>query len=330
MPVNTQMASMINKAAHKVANAYEIVRDNVTASNAVVFIDANDGKTVYTNDKSLATKLASKSLDVKTIGERMAEGLWVYVKKADITLADAAKPVAQVMNLAPASWNKPLGGLGTSPLVSMLTSGLLGGGLGYAGGALAERLIPQDYMERNKLRKSTAYLGALLGAAGPAYLGYAGMRVNEGEGKNPWSAWVEPNVLLKGAEENLRKELGDSEIVKQALEPTDSGLFNIKPIPVDSFNRAVLTDPYASLGLQTATVGLVEAANQSRGNSGLINPYDIARIGMGMGAGLTQAYLGGRVLGALAGLTPKSQQLLQQTGMYAGALKAVVPGLFGQ
>ena len=56
---------------------------------------------------------------------------------------------------------------------------------------------------------------------------------------------------------------------------------------------------------------------------------DIARIGMGMGAGYVQATIGGKVLGALAGLTPQAQRTLQGAGVIAGAMKAVVPGLFG-
>jgi hypothetical protein len=56
---------------------------------------------------------------------------------------------------------------------------------------------------------------------------------------------------------------------------------------------------------------------------------DIARVGMGMGAGYIQASIGGRVLGALAGLTPEAQRTLQNAGVVAGAVKSVVPGLFG-
>ena len=57
---------------------------------------------------------------------------------------------------------------------------------------------------------------------------------------------------------------------------------------------------------------------------------DIARVGIGMGAGYVQATLGGKVLGALVGLTPQAQRTLQGAGVVAGALKAVVPGFFGQ
>jgi hypothetical protein len=56
---------------------------------------------------------------------------------------------------------------------------------------------------------------------------------------------------------------------------------------------------------------------------------DIARVGMGMGAGYVQASIGGRVLGALAGLTPQAQKTLQTAGVIAGAVKSVIPGLFG-
>ena len=67
-----------------------------------------------------------------------------------------------------------------------------------------------------------------------------------------------------------------------------------------------------------------------RSGMGIITPMDIARVGLGMGAGYVQATVGGKVLGALAGLTPQAQKTLQTAGVVAGALKSVVPGLFGQ
>jgi hypothetical protein len=137
--------------------------------------------------------------------------------------------------------------------------------------------------------------------------------------------------FLRAAAEGLEKAAPEcnpeSEFVKAAI-GEGGGLF-MPSIPVDLFNRAVLVDPFATPQLQAATVGMTEAANQARGGLGIISPYDLARIGIGMGAGLSQAYLGGKVLGALAGLTPQAQKRLQQTGAFAGALKAVVPGLFG-
>jgi hypothetical protein len=56
------------------------------------------------------------------------------------------------------------------PLAGMLTSGLVGAGLGYGGGWLAEKLLPDNW-ERGKLRRTLAILGGALGAAPGAYMG---------------------------------------------------------------------------------------------------------------------------------------------------------------
>jgi hypothetical protein len=206
---------------------------------------------------------------------------------------------------------------------------------------LAEHLLPEEYIERGKLRKTTALLGALAGAAPAAYLGTVGHRNWKDPNRSAWNSWVEPNVFfgqqsdaIKNASQKLEAmaegKLDDS-IMKEAFDYGNSsaGLMAAAAIPVDAFNRAVMIDPFTPPAIRAATVGITEAADQAKGNMGIINPFDIARIGVGMGAGLSQAYLGGKVLGALAGLTPKAQSTLQQTGMFAGALKAVVPGLFG-
>lgn len=50
-----------------------------------------------------------------------------------------------------------------SPIAAMLTSGLVGAGLGYAGGKLGEKLLPNGY--GRKLPRTGALLGGLVGAA---------------------------------------------------------------------------------------------------------------------------------------------------------------------
>jgi hypothetical protein len=104
---------------------------------------------------------------------------------------------------------------------------------------------------------------------------------------------------------------------------------SLEPIPVDAFNRLVLNDPFTPTPMQYATLGLINAASNIGGPSRFVSPMDIARVGMGMGAGYVQASIGGRVLGALAGLTPQAQKTLQTAGVIAGAVKSVIPGLFG-
>ena len=58
--------------------------------------------------------------------------------------------------------------MGPSPLSRGIVSGLMAGGLGYGAGALAEHLFPEKYVQRGKLRRTLAAIGALggLGVAG--------------------------------------------------------------------------------------------------------------------------------------------------------------------
>lgn len=335
------LPSRVKNTAIKLWPLYSSLRRAMNNAEAVVWIDA-DNEAMYTDDHKTEERMKKEGFNVNYVDVKLSDkGNWVYIKKASMPVWKVIKPITQAMNLAPASWNKPFGQLGTSPLFSMLTSGLLGGGLGYAGGALAEHLLPEDYVERGKLRKTTALLGALAGAAPAAYLGTVGQRNWQDPERSSFNAWIEPNVFfgqqnnaIKQASQELATFFDEKLEVYTTKEAFDygtsgSGLGILADIPVDAFNRTVMMDPFTPPAIRAATVGLTEAADQSKGNSGIINPFDIARIGVGMGAGLSQAYLGGKVLGALAGLTPKAQNTLQQTGMFAGALKAVVPGLFG-
>ena len=338
--------SMIKKASKDLLPYYALIKKAMPYDDSPVWLNANtpsigeSEKIAYTDSYKVKEALESRGINTAYITERLPDNKnWIFIKKALATW-EVTHPIAQTMALAPAAWNKPLGGFGTSPLFSMLTSGVLGGGLGYLGGTLAEQLVPEEYMEPGKLRKTTALMGALAGAAGPAYLGTIGHRNWTDPNRSPWNSWIEPNVLSGIQKTAMAMALNklvalnpDKEAdvyVKAAFFPgSASGMMGLQQIPVDAFNRVILNDPFMSNGMQMATIGLTTAADQSGGKPGLISPFDIARIGIGMGAGLSEAYLGGKVLGALAGLTPMAQKTLQQTGMFAGAIKAIIPGIFG-
>ena len=168
-------------------------------------------------------------------------------------------------------------------------------------------------------------------------------RSNPERDSNPMKAFIRPNVLF-GNPQTAPSPITKASSALKSLQPSiseemqklanffmnEDDSFTLSPIPVDSFNRMVMNDPLAPAPIQAATVGLTSAANSYRGGMGIITPMDIARVGLGMGAGYVQATVGGKVLGALAGLTPQAQKTLQTAGVVAGALKSVVPGLFGQ
>lgn len=206
---------------------------------------------------------------------------------------------------------------GPNPMSAALAGGLVSGGLGYLGGRVVENVMPGVF-ERGKLRRNLAMLGAGLGVLPAAYFANYNYRDNPDAGF--WDAWRRPNPLFGGK----------SAIHRAFQKSADAGAFMPnQQIPVDSFNRVVLADPFTPMILRQATSALLNTADSAGGGTGLISPYDLARIGIGMGAGFAQAYVGGRVLGALAGLSPEAQINLQRTGAFAGALKAAVPGIFG-
>lgn len=258
--------------------------------------------------------LLQKDADFTTV-ESLDGPSTIRVKAADTPVTRVAGPIAQLTNIAPSWWNKPIGG--PTPLAATLAGGMLGAGGGYLAGRLGEAFLPQSVLDRGKLRRMGAIFGGMVGSSPGLFLGAEGMKMRPADGKSDWRAWIEPNPLV------------NTEMPAKAADWGNQTGASLGEVPVDAFNRAVLSDPFLTPQLQAATVGLVSSADTMRGNSGIIGPQDLVRVAVGMGAGLSQAYLGGKVLGALAGLTPDAQQKLQQMGMFAGALKAVVPGMFG-
>jgi hypothetical protein len=272
---------------------------------------------------------------------------WILVKRAASTrMSSILGPIAQAMAIKPSKFTNYIGG--ATPLASMLAGGALAAGVGYGAGALGETLAPGVF-EKGVLRKRMAMLGGLLGATPGLALGGIGVHtwdspLNPDRASNPLKAFITPNVLYGNPPTVGRPDISKAAACLKARQPYISeemqkvaNMFfspdeplRIDPIPVDSFNRMIMNDPFAPVPIQAATLGIVSAADNYRGNSGFITPMDIARVGLGMGAGYVQATVGGKVLGALAGLTPQAQKTLQTAGVVAGALKSVVPGLFGQ
>lgn len=61
---------------------------------------------------------------------------------------------------------------GPSPLSNAIVGGLLAGGAGYLGGTALEHLMPEEYVERGRLRKTLALAGAGLGAVPGLWQGF--------------------------------------------------------------------------------------------------------------------------------------------------------------
>lgn len=236
--------------------------------------------------------------------------------------------------------NNALGG--SRPLSNAIVSSLALGGLGYGAGTLMEHLFPERYVERGKLRKTLGLAGVLGGVGIGANNAYANARAT---GTTFGRGWLVPNnALPKDLAVKTGAFEGDNDI---------SGLMT-PSIPVDAFNRVVWNDvrkgvvgnqynPYGTKSpwgsneqpmhtppqLASATTGLMSGISQMAG-SPVLRPADVIHGIASAGVGLATAHLAGKTLSALAGLTPEAQNKLQDMGLWAGMLHAVVPPLFSQ
>lgn len=238
------------------------------------------------------------------------------------------EPAAKAWQTAAA----PLGG--THPLATMLLGGLLTSGLGYAGGKALDYVLPEEYFEKGVAPKNLAILGGILGAMPGAAYGAMQYQTNPNTGK-PFSAsgagWLSTYPWNK----------------KTAA---DTGSMMTRSIPVDAFNRAIWNDVSAAPNpfgtkdrwgtdeqslhtpapVAAAASGLLTGTAAMLNNATHVSPWDIALTAAGTGLqGWTYGMTAGKVLGALAGLKPESQQRLQHAGLWGGLLTGTVRALFG-
>lgn len=245
---------------------------------------------------------------------------WLPVKTA-ATVGDALHRLLQTWQLSRSPFSDLYGG--PHPVASMLAGGLLGAGLGYGGARLAEHVVPSladDEQRKQRFRGAGAVLGGLAGAAPGALVGHAESQHHP----EPWKAWVSPPALFDAKESADRLAFCLEQLPKLGADLTF-----MPSIPVDAFNQAVWADPGIPEAVRAATTGLVGAAALSRDHSPIVSPWDVARIAVGMGSGYASGLLVGKVLGALANVSPQTQEKLRQTGMWAGAINAFVPRVFG-
>jgi hypothetical protein len=253
---------------------------------------------------------------------------WILVKAGGAPL----KPVAQALNMTETPLNAMFGG--PTPLASALSGGLIGAGLGYGGGFVADQVLPEKYFRKGRLRRVMALLGGAAGAApGLAWGASASQSNPEAPGVAAFThGWP---MREQDRDEQFRKvgSVGEAHAAlmvlagEKAAKWNSTGAADFPPIEVDAFNQVVWGDHRTPLAVRAATTGLTESASVLTG-ADMVSPMDVGRIAVGMGTGWASGMLVGKTLGALAGLTPETQGKLQQAGMWAGILSNVVPMAF--
>lgn len=261
---------------------------------------------------------------------RKEHGPWLRVKTA--SLPELLGPVAQAGGWHRGLPTNLLGG--PSPFSAMVASGALGAGAGYGAGWLAEQLVPEEYLRTGRLRKTLASLGGLAGAIPGFWTATDNWRHGASMFDN-FGAEKAGAVALKSLGDMLDifaqpDSITRREMYKLADAYGNAGGSSVyaKAIEKDRFNRALWNDPFTPDYLKGMTSGVVEGADQVGGDTGLVSPMDIARLGVGMGSGLASGLIVGKTLGALAGISPEAQKGLQRAGVWAGIVKNVVPMIF--
>ena len=239
-------------------------------------------------------------------------------------------------------------GFGGRPIASTIASGLLGAGLGYGTGFLAEQLLPYSVQTPGTLRNRLATLGGLGGATVGAMPGF----VNWHEGRN----FNDPTLWSGKPDEAWEKQLATSRYKKAVdqfvTKKADLSTFgapefpspyawNISPIQptINTKNLSnLLQQNNASPQITAMTMGSVYGASQmpdpNSNMPGQVTPHQTGLFGMAMGAagGGLKGYLTGRAVGAglgiLTGMPAGTQNRLGEAGAIMGVINTFVPKLF--
>lgn len=103
---------------------------------------------------------------------------------------------------------------------------------------------------------------------------------------------------------------------------------------LDSFRRAIWLDPRIAnrlpLHTQLTATAATTLADEMGNRSGWVTPAEMGRAAVGMGGGWLSGALVGKALGLLMGLPPSAQERLRDVGTYAGAIRVLMPRLFGR
>lgn len=210
-----------------------------------------------------------------------------------------------------------------SPLAAMLTTALIGGGLGYGVGRIGEKLLPASY-QRGKLSKTLGLAGALAGGATAA----PWMAASVHEGKpitDPWPYSPADNIRpeAKAAydafEKRAAEALGDFAVPRDRT-----------PLDVDlNAMGQTLWHLEASPQVAGSTMGTLYTASQlpdDNAQPGIVTVGQLGQLAMNAGKGYLTGALVGMALNQAIGMPWRHGA---NAGAALAAIQTVVPKLFG-
>lgn len=213
------------------------------------------------------------------------------------------------------------------PLAAMLTTALVGGGLGYGLGSAVEPLMP--HATGRKLKRTGAILGAALGAAPGAAWGYANLKNNHGLA-DPWPLDEALPPHPPGADAVPLTDTFKAAAAAFAKEAFghDAGA-DYADVDVNALGQ-VLWQSGASPQVAGTTMAAMYAARQMpdpRGQPGIVTAGQLGQLALNAGKNYLTGALVGAALNTVIG-TPISDQRFGQAAAALGVIKTVVPKLF--
>lgn len=299
------------------------------------------------NKWSNALKAITGVRDVVTTAEQQPPNSedWIRIK----TAADAPLGLSSVN---PFEWGGKLTG-GPSPMSNALVGGLLAGGVGYGAGTFMENMLPERYLERGKLRKNMALLGAGLGTL-PGVWQRSVNAHNATQAGQPMSFWeslhtphanvpINPGAIdtsnhlgkiafdrrmQEMTEDMAGKPLPGAAFMKAAAEfvkLAGGGSDVLRSVPVDAFNQAIWNDVSRGLGNPYGTKSPWGDNTQD-----MHTPPPIGAAATGLVSGIQQLYGGSDLLSPkhfITGLAAAGLDLARArlAGGVLGALGGLTP-----
>lgn len=239
---------------------------------------------------------------------------WVRIKSASFGLMNLPYRMAGTLTGGPSAFS------------NALVSGLLGGGAGYATGAVLENLLPEEYVERGNLRQNLAMLGGLGGVAAHVPQALTNAEINRKATGHPhWfrsffqgdaAQQMSPHELdwrnhyLGGQPKKANWQKVQALLAELPKPPArvaaacdsfakyadSAGLYGsnnvpLKPVPVDAFNNAIWNDVHnGSRSSQSNFYGT--RSPYSDNSDGFHTPPVNAAAATGLVTGIQQMYGG--------------------------------------
>lgn len=263
-----------------------------------------------------------------------ADGQWIKV-----AYSPTLRRLGELLNFFPGQY---VGGIpnSPSPVAAMLTSGLVGAGLGYGAGYAAEKLLPRGY--GRKLRRTGAIAGGMLGAApgltwgASSPYGWTNPRPLDPPSGSPESMDLDQFVPSGTKTATLLAATSLGERYKQAVANWRGASSQLRDDDMPDVNVHAVGQTLWAAGakpqLAGTTMGALYAAQQmpdANSRPGAVTGHQLGQFAASTAGNYATGLLVGAALNQIVG-TPYAASAFGSGNVILGAIGAVVPKLFGR